>query len=183
MSAIHRSTIIPCMRYRDAHAAIDWLCRAFGFARQAVYEDDQGGVAACLPGNGGTEVVARSALSDRSDRVGLPTGGLGQVRVILADQVIPCIPDHFDPVVCHQNTSTFTWEEALPAVHETVLPDMLTIGGVETPSTPPSTWLVSKVPPGGDVNVREPELVPVSNSSRIRNRRLVESNCSDPSAL
>lgn len=45
MSPIHGSTIIPCMRYRDAHAAIDWLCRAFGFARQAVYEDDQGGVA------------------------------------------------------------------------------------------------------------------------------------------
>lgn len=23
------STIIPNLRYRDAHAAIDWLCRAF----------------------------------------------------------------------------------------------------------------------------------------------------------
>ena len=21
------STIIPCLRYRDAHAAIDWLCK------------------------------------------------------------------------------------------------------------------------------------------------------------
>ncbi|KLD65854.1 VOC family protein [Dyella japonica] len=39
------STIIPCLRYRDAHAAIDWLCKAFGFHQQAVYEDDQGGVA------------------------------------------------------------------------------------------------------------------------------------------
>lgn len=33
------STIIPCLRYRDAPAAIDWLCRAFGFARRAVYAD------------------------------------------------------------------------------------------------------------------------------------------------
>ncbi|MGO4503881.1 MULTISPECIES: VOC family protein [unclassified Dyella] len=39
------STIIPCLRYRDAHAAIDWLCKAFGFHQQAVYDDDQGGVA------------------------------------------------------------------------------------------------------------------------------------------
>ncbi len=39
------STIIPCLRYRDAHAAIDWLCKAFGFRKQAVYDDDQGGVA------------------------------------------------------------------------------------------------------------------------------------------
>lgn len=33
------STIIPCLRYRDALAAIDWLCRAFGFQKQAVYAD------------------------------------------------------------------------------------------------------------------------------------------------
>ena len=38
------STIIPCLRYRDAHAAIDWLCKAFGFEKHAVYENDQGGV-------------------------------------------------------------------------------------------------------------------------------------------
>ncbi|HRO25991.1 MAG TPA: VOC family protein [Luteimonas sp.] len=33
------STIIPCLRYRDAHAAIDWLCSAFGFEKHAVYAD------------------------------------------------------------------------------------------------------------------------------------------------
>ena len=33
------STIIPCLRYRDAPAAIDWLCRAFGFERHAVYAE------------------------------------------------------------------------------------------------------------------------------------------------
>lgn len=31
------STIIPCLRYRDATAAIDFLCKAFGFTAQAVY--------------------------------------------------------------------------------------------------------------------------------------------------
>lgn len=33
------STIIPCLRYREAPAAIDWLCKAFGFTRHAVYAD------------------------------------------------------------------------------------------------------------------------------------------------
>jgi uncharacterized glyoxalase superfamily protein PhnB len=33
------ATIIPCLRYRDAPVAIDWLCRAFGFEKQAVYAD------------------------------------------------------------------------------------------------------------------------------------------------
>ena len=32
-------SIIPTLRYRDAVAAIDWLCAAFGFERHAVYAD------------------------------------------------------------------------------------------------------------------------------------------------
>ena len=36
------STIIPSLRYRNALAAIDWLCRAFGFEKQAVYAGDDG---------------------------------------------------------------------------------------------------------------------------------------------
>lgn len=32
------STIVPSLRYHDAHAAIEWLVRVFGFAKQAVYE-------------------------------------------------------------------------------------------------------------------------------------------------
>jgi uncharacterized glyoxalase superfamily protein PhnB len=31
------STIMPALRYRNAPAAIDWLCQVFGFARRAVY--------------------------------------------------------------------------------------------------------------------------------------------------
>ena len=31
--------LIPCLRYADAPAAIDFLCRAFGFERQAVHID------------------------------------------------------------------------------------------------------------------------------------------------
>ena len=34
------STIIPGMRYRNAPAAIDWLCRAFGFERHLVIPGD-----------------------------------------------------------------------------------------------------------------------------------------------
>ncbi|CAN7583931.1 VOC family protein [Acidovorax sp. LjRoot66] len=33
--------IIPCLRYRDAQAAIGFLCNAFGFERQTVYADDK----------------------------------------------------------------------------------------------------------------------------------------------
>jgi uncharacterized glyoxalase superfamily protein PhnB len=37
-----RATIIPCLSYRDAPAAIEWLCNTFGFEKQAVYPGDDG---------------------------------------------------------------------------------------------------------------------------------------------
>lgn len=33
------ATVIPCLRYRNAQAMIDWLCKAFGFEKHAVYAD------------------------------------------------------------------------------------------------------------------------------------------------
>jgi uncharacterized glyoxalase superfamily protein PhnB len=35
-----RPAIIPALRYKDAPAAIDFLCKAFGFERHVVYADD-----------------------------------------------------------------------------------------------------------------------------------------------
>jgi len=37
-----KSTVIPGLRYRDALAMIDWLCRVFGFEKKAVYADPNG---------------------------------------------------------------------------------------------------------------------------------------------
>lgn len=45
-----RTVLIPCLRYRDAVAAIDWLCRAFGFQRHLV-----------VPGSGNT--IAHAQLT------------------------------------------------------------------------------------------------------------------------
>lgn len=33
------ATVIPSLRYRNAPAMIDWLCKAFGFEKHAVYAD------------------------------------------------------------------------------------------------------------------------------------------------
>ena len=40
-----KSTIIPALRYRDAPAAIEWLCRALGFEKHAVYANPDGSIA------------------------------------------------------------------------------------------------------------------------------------------
>lgn len=34
------ATVISCLRYRDAPAAIDWLCQAFGFEKHLVVPEE-----------------------------------------------------------------------------------------------------------------------------------------------
>jgi len=57
------ATIIPSLHYRDAPAMIEWLCRAFGFEKHAVYEDGKGGIAHAQLrfGNG---MIMLSSVSD-----------------------------------------------------------------------------------------------------------------------
>ena len=40
-----KSSVIPTMRYRDAPAAIEWLCRVLGFSRRLVVPGDDGAIA------------------------------------------------------------------------------------------------------------------------------------------
>jgi uncharacterized glyoxalase superfamily protein PhnB len=56
-----RSTIIPALRYRNAPAAIDWLCKVFGFAQHAVYPGENGTIGhAELTLNGGMIMLGSS---------------------------------------------------------------------------------------------------------------------------
>jgi uncharacterized glyoxalase superfamily protein PhnB len=68
------STIIPSMRYDDALAAIDWLCRAFGFEKQAVYADEKGVVqhAQLVFGNGMIMIGSTANQSAWSERFAQP---------------------------------------------------------------------------------------------------------------
>lgn len=45
MSQPAKGNIIPGMRYRNAPAAIEWLCQTFGFSPHLVVPDDRGGIA------------------------------------------------------------------------------------------------------------------------------------------
>jgi uncharacterized glyoxalase superfamily protein PhnB len=40
--AAARSTVTPCLQYRDAPAAIEWLCRTFGFEKHLVVPGENG---------------------------------------------------------------------------------------------------------------------------------------------
>lgn len=62
------ATIIPSLRYRDAPAAIEWLCRAFGFEKHAVYPDEHGGIAHAQLTFGNGMIMLSSASDDQWGR-------------------------------------------------------------------------------------------------------------------
>ena len=45
LAKITKATIIPVLRYRDAPAAIEWLCNVFGFEKHLVVPNPDGSVA------------------------------------------------------------------------------------------------------------------------------------------
>lgn len=55
-----KSTIIPCMRYDDAPAMIEWLCSAFGFEKHAVHANEDGTIAHAQLTYGGGMVMLGS---------------------------------------------------------------------------------------------------------------------------
>jgi uncharacterized glyoxalase superfamily protein PhnB len=60
----NRATTIPTLRYRDAAAAIEWLCRAFGFERHLVVPGDAGTIAHAQLRFGNGMIMLGSARDD-----------------------------------------------------------------------------------------------------------------------
>lgn len=76
--------VFPCLRYRDAPAAIDWLERAFGFTRGLVVPDGAGGVAHAQLRLGDGMVMLGSVRGGEGDAVSRAldaTRGATYVRV------------------------------------------------------------------------------------------------------
>ena len=55
------STAIPCLRYRDAARAIDWLCAVFGFTPHLVVPGDNGAIAHAQLNSGNGMIMLGSA--------------------------------------------------------------------------------------------------------------------------
>jgi len=75
MSAAKKTicTVIPNLHYRDAPAAIEWLCRAFGFEKRAVYADDHGRIMhSQLTFGNGMVMVSSANDNDWGRRMAMP---------------------------------------------------------------------------------------------------------------
>ena len=58
------TSAIPSLRYDDAHAAIEWLCEAFGFKKHLVVPAEDGGVSHAQLVRGETMVMLSSTRDD-----------------------------------------------------------------------------------------------------------------------
>ena len=59
-----RATVIPVLRYRDAPAAIEWLCETFGFEKNLVVPNEDGTIAHAQLSFGNGMIMLGSVLSD-----------------------------------------------------------------------------------------------------------------------
>jgi uncharacterized glyoxalase superfamily protein PhnB len=64
-----KATVIPCLRYRDAPAAIEWLCRVFGFERQLVVPNEDGTIAHAQLAFGNGMIMLGSVLDSEFGRL------------------------------------------------------------------------------------------------------------------
>jgi uncharacterized glyoxalase superfamily protein PhnB len=64
-----RATVIPCLRYRDAPAAIQWLCRVFGFEEQLVVPNEDGTIAHAQLSFGNGMIMLGSASDSEFGRL------------------------------------------------------------------------------------------------------------------
>ena len=63
------STVIPCLRYRDAVAAIEWLCETFGFEKRLVVPGDGDEIAHAQLTLGGGMVMLGSVTDTEFGRL------------------------------------------------------------------------------------------------------------------
>lgn len=87
-----KQSLIPCLRYADAPAAIDFLCDAFGFERHAVYPnaDDPSLIDHAQLKLGDSLVMLSSAVpGEAADRYGWKTaaeaGGITMCVCVVID--------------------------------------------------------------------------------------------------
>jgi uncharacterized glyoxalase superfamily protein PhnB len=63
-----RATVIPCLRYRAAQSAIEWLCQAFGFEKHLVVPGEGGSIAHAELSFGNGMIMVGSVKESEFDR-------------------------------------------------------------------------------------------------------------------
>ncbi|MGH8728569.1 MAG: VOC family protein [Burkholderiales bacterium] len=89
-----KATVIPTLRYRNASAAIEWLCNTFGFEKRLVVPNGDGGIAQAQLSFGNGMVMVASVqdsefgrLMKQPDKIGGAETQSAYVIVSDADEI------------------------------------------------------------------------------------------------
>jgi uncharacterized glyoxalase superfamily protein PhnB len=92
MAANPKATLIPCLRYRNAPAAIEWLCNTFGFEKHMVVPGENNTIlhAQLAFGNGMLMLGSADRAASEFDRLMKQPGDIGGAQtqttyVVVAD--------------------------------------------------------------------------------------------------
>jgi uncharacterized glyoxalase superfamily protein PhnB len=81
--------VIPALRYKNAPAAIEWLCQVIGFSRHAVHEGENGTIAHAELTLGNGMIMLGSTRDDEYGRSFKSPPELGGVETRSAYIVVP----------------------------------------------------------------------------------------------
>lgn len=88
-------TIVPAMRYRDASAAVEWLCRAFGFEKHLVVPGPDGTIAHAQLTYGNGMIMLASAGNGEFDRLTRMPDEIGGAETQSAYVIVPDADAHY----------------------------------------------------------------------------------------
>ena len=91
---MQKTNIIPSMRYRDAPAAIEWLCKVFGFRKHLVVPGESGAIAHAQLVLGNGMIMLGSDTGDEYGRTVSPPGKDG-INTQSCYIVIKELDDHY----------------------------------------------------------------------------------------
>ena len=74
-------SVVPALQYKDAKAAIEFLCKAFGFEKNAVYEEADGSVAHAQLTHGNGMVMLGSVKDSEYSKLLVRPGDAGGVTM------------------------------------------------------------------------------------------------------
>ena len=87
-----KSTVFPGLHYRNAPAAIDWLCRVFGFTKHAVWENENGKIdQAELALNGG--MLMHASLPEKDPDYGRLVAHPDEVNDLVTQSIAILVED------------------------------------------------------------------------------------------
>lgn len=89
------ATIIPSLRYRNAPAAIEWLCQAFGFERHLVVPGENGTIAHAQLTFGNGMIMLGSVNDNESGRLMKQPGEIGRAETQTSYIVVPDADAHY----------------------------------------------------------------------------------------